>query len=38
MEFVQTIKDMKIHENKGWKKGLTLIFKRKTIQDYVIQK
>jgi hypothetical protein len=31
MEFVQTIKDMKNHKNKGLKKGLSLTFKQDKI-------
>jgi hypothetical protein len=38
MESVQTIKDMKNHKNKILKKGLSLTFKQKTRQDYVIKK
>jgi hypothetical protein len=32
------IKNTNIHNNKGFKKGLNLIFKQKTTQHYVIQK
>jgi hypothetical protein len=32
------VNDTKNHENKGWKKGLSLTFKQGTKQDYVIQK
>ncbi len=32
------VKDTKDHKNKGWKKGLNLIFKQGTKQNYVIQK
>jgi hypothetical protein len=32
------VKDTKNHKNKGFKEGLSLTFKQKTQQDYVIQK
>jgi hypothetical protein len=38
MELVQTDKYMKNHENKDQRKGLSLIFKQGTKQNYVIQK
>jgi hypothetical protein len=38
MEYVQTIKDMKNHKNKKWKKGLSLTFKQRTWQGYAIKK
>jgi hypothetical protein len=32
------INNMKKHKNKGYRKGLSLIFKQETKQDYMIQK
>jgi hypothetical protein len=32
------VKDKKNHDNKGWREGLSLIFKQRTKQNYVIQK
>jgi hypothetical protein len=32
------VKNMTIHKNKGLKKGVSLIFKQRTTQYYVIQK
>jgi hypothetical protein len=38
MEFVQIVKDTNNHKNKNQKKGWSLIFKKGTTQDYMIQK
>jgi hypothetical protein len=38
MESIQTIKDIKIHKNKGYRKGLSLTPKQGIRQNYVIQK
>jgi hypothetical protein len=38
MEYVQIVKGTKNHKNKSLKKGISLIFKQGTKQNYVIKK
>jgi len=38
MKSIQIVKDMKKHKNKGQNKGLSLIFKQGTKQNYMIKK